>query len=521
MKNAISRRRWIESSGIASAAALLHAAGATPTSAAPQTTEPGEPPPDVYTDMGAKPFINCTATITRNGGSRQLPEVIEAIHHAGHYHVNIDQLMQAAGKKISGLLQVDWAMVTSGAAAALTHATAACVAGTDPERMQQLPDLTGLKNEVIMPKSSRNVYDHAIRMVGVKIVEVDSAEELRNAINHRTAMIAVLGDRFNENVRLPLKEVGPIAKEAGIPVVVDAAADYLNIPNPYIAQGATLVASSGGKILRGPQTAGLLVGDEQLVRAAFANSAHHHAFGRPMKVSKEEIVGMTTAVEVFITKRDIQAEYRVWEGWYDYITKEITKVDGISTKVTPPSKGGPFPVLMVEWDPKKIALTAGELGELLLNGEPSIGSHAQGDGHSFRLRPVAMKPQEHKVVAERLHSIFRNAPTSADKPKVRPAAVDLSGRWDVEITFQRGESKHLLFLEADGNDVRGTHFGTVVRGMLKGTVDGNQVRLKSSLPFEGANLSYIFEGRVKGNEMSGQLDLGEYPNGTWKARRLS
>lgn len=230
---------------------------------------------------------------------------------------------------------------------------------------------------------------------------------------------------------------------------------------------------------------------------------------------------MTTAVEVFITKRDIQAEYRVWEGWYDYITKEITKVDGISTKVTPPSKGGPFPVLMVEWDPKKIELTAGELGELLLNGEPSIGSHAQGDGHSFRLRPVAMKPQEHKMVAERLHSIFRNAPTSADKPKVRPAAVDLSGRWDVEITFQRGKSKHLLFLEADGNDVRGTHFGTVVRGMLKGTVDGNQVRLKSSLPFEGANLSYIFEGRAKGNEMSGQLDLGEYPNGTWKARRLS
>ena len=191
-------------------------------------------------------------TITRNGGSRQLPEVIEAIHHAGHYHVNIDQLMQAAGKKISGLLQVDWAMVTSGAAAALTHATAACVAGTDPERMQQLPDLTGLKNEVIMPKSSRNVYDHAIRMVGRQDrLRSISAEELRNAINHRTAMIAVLGDRFNKNVRLPLKEVGPIAKEAGIPVVVDAAADYLNIPNPYIAQGATLVASSGGKILRG------------------------------------------------------------------------------------------------------------------------------------------------------------------------------------------------------------------------------------------------------------------------------
>ena len=515
MKSHLSRRRWMQSGGIASATALLQAAGATPLSAAPVE----EPPPDVYTKLGAKPFINCTATITRNGGSRQLPEVIEAIHHAGHYHVNLDQLMESAGKRISELLKVDWAIVTSGAAAALAHATAACVAGTDPERMQQLPDLTGLKNEVIIPKSSRNVYDHAVRMVGVKIVEVDSAEELRDAINHRTAMIAVLGDRFNNNVRLPLKEVGPIAKQAGIPVLVDAAADYLVVPNPYIAQGATLVASSGGKILRGPQTAGLLVGDEKLIRAAFANAAHHHAFGRPMKVSKEEIVGMTTAVDVFINKRDIQAEYREWESWYDYIDREITKVDGVSTTRSGPSRGGPFPVLSIEWNPKKIALTAGEVGELLLNGEPSIGSHAEGDGHSFRLRPVAMKPNEYQVVAERLHSLFRNAPSSADKPKIRPPATDISGRWDVEISFQLGASEHLLFLEADGNDVRGTHFGTVKRGQVEGTIDGNKVRLKTSLPFEGANLSYIFEGRVNGNQMEGSLDLGEYPNGTWKARR--
>ena len=132
--------------------------------------------------------------------------------------------MEAAGRRISELLEVEWAMVSSGAAAALTHATAGCIAGSDPERMQQLPKMDGLKNEVITPKSSRTGYDYAVRMVGVKMIEVDSAEELRAAINQRTGMILVLGDRFGSDLRLPLKEVAPIAKKAGVPVLVDAAA---------------------------------------------------------------------------------------------------------------------------------------------------------------------------------------------------------------------------------------------------------------------------------------------------------
>ena len=366
--NGISRRE-IFRSGAASTAALLSAAGATPLSAAAAPEPRTEPPPDVYTHIGVRPVINCTATVTSNGGSRTLPEVIEAIEHASHYHVNLDDLMEAAGRRISELLQVEWAMVSSGAAAALTHATAGCIAGSDPERMQQLPKMDGLKNEVITPKSSRTGYDYAVRMVGVKMIEVDSAEELRAAINQRTGMILVLGDRFGSDVRLPLKEVAPIAKKAGVPVLVDAAADYLIAPNPYIAEGADLVAYSGGKISRGPQGGGLLVGREDLVRAAFANSAPHHAFGRPLKVSKEEIVGVTTAVEVFMTKRDlVGAEYREWESWYDHIDSVITKVDGVSTSRGAPSRGGPFPVLTIEWAPTKIGFTAGELGKMLLDG---------------------------------------------------------------------------------------------------------------------------------------------------------
>lgn len=478
-----------------------------------------EPPPDVYTRIGVKPFINCTATLTINGGSRMLPEVIEAIEQASHYHVDLDELMEGAGKRLSELLQVEWAIVTSGAAAALSHATVACIAGTDPEKMKQIPDLTGLKNEVIVPKSSQNEYFHAVRATGVRMVEVDSEEELRSALGPQTAMVVVLGTRWDKP-RLSLAEVAPIAKSAGVPVLVDAAADYLMVPNPYIAQGADLVASSGGKITRGPQSAGILMGRKDLVRAAFANSAPHHAFGRMMKVSKEEIVGMVTAVETWFSQRNLESEYKEWEGWYDHISKKVQGVDGVTTKVTPPGRGSPFPALTVAWDPAKIGFNAGEVGEQLLGGSPRIMTHASGQGHSLLIRPAAMKPEEYKLVASRLEEIFRGAPKPKDHSPAAPVA-DISGRWDVAVKFVRGDATHLLFLEARGNKVEGTHVGTRQRTELKGMVDGDKVRLRSLMPFQGTRVEYEFAGTLAGDRMSGKLTLGEYPDATWTAVRHS
>src|SRR5438552_3833117 len=302
------------------AAAVGLAAGAPSPATAATTTQP-----DVYTRIGVRPFINTTATLTINGGSQMLPEVISAIEQASHYHVNLDELMEKVSERLSKLLQVEWGIVTAGAAAAMTHATAGCIAGTDPEKMQRLPNLDGLKNEVIMPRESRNVYDHATRTLGVKIIEVDSVDELQSALSRRTAMIQVLGSHFG-GARFGLKEVAPVARKAGVPIYVDAAADYLIVPNPYIALGADMVAYSGGKIIRGPQTAGLLVGRKDLIRAAWGNSAPHHAFGRGLEVSKEEIVGMLRAVETWRSERDIQTDFREWESWYDSITGQITKV---------------------------------------------------------------------------------------------------------------------------------------------------------------------------------------------------
>jgi L-seryl-tRNA(Ser) seleniumtransferase len=513
-KPGLDRRQLIRRSGMATVAGLMAAAGARPLAAAPL----GDPSPQVYTRMGAKPFINCTATLTINGGSRQLPQVIEAVEHAAHYHVDLNDLMEAAGKRISELLRVDWALVTSGAAAALSHATAACVAGADPEKMQQLPDMTGLKNEVIIPRSSRNPYDHAVRAVGLKTIEVDSIEEFKAALNQRTALVMILGNRFDK-VRVSLEEAAPIARQAGVPVLVDAAADYLIVPNPYLAAGADLVAYSGGKILRGPQTAGLLLGREDLVRAAFANSAPHHAFGRPMKVSKEEIAGMVTAVEVWVNERNLEAEYEEWKGWYKHISDKITQVAGVKTEVQAPSRGGPFPTLQIEWDPQRIGLTAGELHDILIAGDPAIQTHASGGGHAFLLRPVALKPEEYKVVADRLYEVLRSAPKPQAKKTLATPAEDVSGRWDVAVKFALGEAEHLLFLEAHGNQLKGSHIGSRTRGLLEGVIDGDRVRFRSVLPYEGSRLSYIFEGVILGGRMEGQLNLGEYPKAAWTAKR--
>ncbi len=476
--------------------------------------------PDPYTRIGVKPFINCTATITINGGSLTLPEVISTIEQASHYHVNLNELMDKVGERLAELLQAEWGIVTAGAASSLMFATAGCLAGTDPEKIQRLPNLDGLKNEVIMPRESRNVYDHAIRDLNVKVIEVNTPDEFTNAIGPNTAMVGILGQYFG-SAKLDLKDVAPIARKAGVPILVDAAADYLIVPNPYLSLGADMVAYSGGKIIRGPQTAGLLIGRRKLVCAAWANSAPHHGFGRPAKVSKEEIVGMLRAVEVWRKERDIQADLRLWESWYSEMIPQITKVPGVRAEVRGAVRGGPFPTLNVSWDPKQIGMTAGEVGEALLKGDPRIATHAEGEGHSFLIRPVAMKPGEHKIVAQRLCEVLGAARRPAPARAYAPAVADISGTWEVEMTYEVGSSRHQFMLTAKGNEIGGLHKGWAYQGNLKGHIDGAGVRFQSSHPADGNTLSYTFSGSVAGGKMSGDVNLGEYGEAKWRAARVA
>jgi seryl-tRNA(Sec) selenium transferase len=471
---------------------------------------------DVYTRVGIRPFINLTTSWTINGGTLTRPEVKQAMDQASYQSVNIDEVMDKVGERLAKLLQCESAIVTSGCAGALTHATSACVVGTDPEKLQQLPKMDGLKDEVIMPKQSRNVYDHAIRAVGVRIVEVGSIEDFHAALGRRTAMIAVNASEEEKGIRL--EELAKAARPAGVPILVDAAAHYPGQPNAWLSRGADLVACSGGKILQGPQCAGLLMGRKDLVQAAWINSAPHHAFGRMAKVGKEEIMGMLAAVEVWAATRDLQAEHRTFRSWYSYITAKITKVPGVRTSELAPDGPNPFPVLSIEWDPNKIGLTAGELGQLLMDGEPRIASHAAGEGHSFIIRPAAMKPGDYKLAADRLYQLFSTAP----KPKTRATeapGAQIAGRWDVEVKYLVGASRHTLFLETNGNRVRGSHLGWKLKGDLTGSIEGGRVLIRSKLPYEGTTLTYAFRGQVSGDTMSGDVSLGEYGRAQWTARR--
>ena len=279
------------------------------------------------------------------------------------------------------------------------------------------------------------------------------------------------------------------------------------------------MAYSGGKILRGPQTAGILVGREDLVRMATINAAPFGGFGRPMKVSKEEIVGMVTAVEVWINNRDIESEYREWEDWYEHISRAARQVDGVETRVQGPTRGGPFPTLRISWDRDKIGLTASDMHHQLLDSDPPIMTWDYGEENFFVIRPVALKPDEYKVVARRVRSILDKAPRGVRKPSLAEPATDIAGHWDVEIEFLRGRGHHQLYLETRGNEVVGTHVGTRTMGELEGTIDGGKVRFNSVLPMEGSRLKYGFSGVLQGGEIRGNLDLNEYPPARWVARR--
>jgi len=502
-------RRDVFQTGALSAAGLL-GASATPAGAAGRPARP-----TVYERIGVRPFLNLTSAFTINGGMLTLPEVKQAMDEASYFSVEMDELMAAVGPRIAELLQCEAAIVTSGCSAALTHATSACIAGGDPELILQLPDLTGLKDEVVM--FHRYTYDHAIRSLGVRIATVHTREEFLNALSHRTAMVALTG-HGDARRSMRLEEVVEAAHKQDIPVLVDAAASYPESPDPYLARGADLVTYSGGKMYRGPQCTGFLLGRKDLVDAAWLNGAPHHGFGRAMKVGREEVMGALAAVEARFSRRSLDKEVAMWSEWLGQIAKRIEQVPGISTKLVarPPTSDHSY--LTVTWDPTKIGYTAGELHDVLFEGEPRLQTMASGDGNSFAVRVSNITEDQVPIAAERLYEVLRDAPGPKNVRHAAPAA-DLTGRWDAELTFLRGSSSHEFYLQADGNRLAGTHHGRNSQADLSGFIDGDQVEFASNMRSQGALIYFTFSGTLRGNEMSGEVDLGEYGSATWRAKR--
>jgi uncharacterized pyridoxal phosphate-dependent enzyme len=358
-----------------------------------------------YESIGVRPLINCRGTFTIISGSVILPEVREAIVLASQRYVNIDELMEAVGARIAELMDCEWGLITDGCAAALCQVTAACVAGSDPEKMIRLPDTAGMKNEVIVQTCHRNVYDHAIRMVGVKMIEVDTKAELEAALNDRTAMFFVFGDA-EERGQITTKEMADIGHEHGIPTFVDAAAERPDVPNWYLEQGADAVAYSGGKCLRGPQASGLVLGRKDLLQAAFLNGAPHHALARPMKAGKEEIMGLLAAVEQWI-KRDHKAEWKDWERRLGVITDAVKDFDSVTTTIRQRGRSNVAPVLQINWDVERVGSSGTEVASQLSAGEPRI--ELNGNANGISIMPYMMEEGEDKIVAARLGEVLNSS----------------------------------------------------------------------------------------------------------------
>jgi uncharacterized pyridoxal phosphate-dependent enzyme len=360
---------------------------------------------DYFREMGVRPFINAAGTYTAMTSSLMLPEVVEAIRYASEHFVMLDELHDRVGARIATLVRCEAAMVTSGAASALTLGTAAVLTGTDRQKIVSLPNLAGMKSEVITQKSHRFGYDRAVRNCGVRIVEVETREDLERAINEKTAMM--LFYNANNNVgQIKDTEFAQLGKKHAIPTLNDAAADVPPVDNlwRYTEMGFDLVAFSGGKGIRGPQSAGLLLGRKDLITAARLNGPpNSDTIGRGMKVNKEEMLGMLVALDLYV-KRNHEQERREFDKRADIIQKSAAEVPGVKAEIFVPEIANHVPHVRISWDAAAKKITAAEVVRALRDGEPSIGTRSERD--TIVVGVWMMRPGEEKIVARRLRQVL-------------------------------------------------------------------------------------------------------------------
>ncbi len=370
---------------------------------------------DYFKELGMRPFINAAGTYTTLTASLMWPEVVEAMQYASKTFVPLNDLHDAVGKRLAELIGCEAVMVTSGAAAALTVGTAACMTGKNQEFIRRIPDLTGLtgvKSEVIIQKSHRYGYDHAVRNCGIKMIEVETTEEFEKAVNERTVMMLFFNDA-DPRGKIKIDEFAALGKKHKIPTFNDAAADVPPTENlsKYTKMGFDLVTFSGGKGLRGPQSAGLLLGRRDLIEAARLNcSPNSDSIGRGMKVNKEELLGMMVAVEMYL-KRDAAAEWKEWERRAKVITDSVVKVKAITPEVYVPQIANHAPHVKLKWDKAMLKLAADEVRKQLREGKPSIeivpvSSPDTAETQEISLGVWQMQPGEVEVVGKRLREVF-------------------------------------------------------------------------------------------------------------------
>jgi seryl-tRNA(Sec) selenium transferase len=459
-----------------------------------------------YLALGVRPFINCASVRTAHSGSLMLPEVRAAIDQASRQFVSLDELMEGASRRIAELTGAEWGMVTCGSAAALTLATTACVAGNDPVKMLRLPFTDGWVNRVIMLKNQRFAYDQAIRMVGTHIVEIETIADLDAALTEPVAMIAVLGTH-EENSKVRLEDIVERAKPRGIPVLVDAASEHIEKPSPWLKRGADMVIYSGGKFLRGPQTSGLLLGRKDLIQAAWRNASPHQAFARGMKVSKEDVIGVLAALEVWFEHRDPAVELARWNADLSTIAGVVT-LPGVTTQVITPKGVVKVPRLRVSWDVARYGLDGEGLRLAVLEGEPRVMlDDMSTTANSVDIDPFGLQPGEAAQVGKAIAAALRMARPAVATPAVANAP-DISGEWDVLVSFLHGERKHRLKLQQEGEAITGHQRSEQFDGDVRGKLGPDGVQLIFLARYEGTTISYRLEGAVKNGRIEGSVALG-------------
>jgi len=399
----MTRRIFLSSGAVASVAA----AGFSPRyiRAAQMAAQHGE----IYRKLGVRPLINVAGTYTILTGSLIPERARRAMEEASLSFVRLEDLQKAVGERIAKLLGCESAMVTSGGAGSILLATAACVTGTDPEKIRRIPNLEGMKSEVIVPREHRNGFDHAARTVGVKLVEVETLDDLHRAIGPQTAML-YFTNIFEPKGQIKRADFIAAGKQAGIPVFNDAAAELPPATNlsSIVREGFDLVGFSGGKGIRGPQSSGLLLGRKELIQAALLNNnPNEDAIGRPCKVGKEEILGLLAALEEYV-KRDHEADMRLWRGFMESVARDLRGVSTVTAEVYVPGPGAhPVPYLRVQWDENRLNLKYADCAQQLRDGDPSIEVNAGGDG--LNLASYNLYPGEERIVGLRLRGILRQA----------------------------------------------------------------------------------------------------------------
>jgi L-seryl-tRNA(Ser) seleniumtransferase len=492
---------------------------------------------DPFDALGVRGFINCCGSRTIYGGSRMAPEVVAAMVAASARFVNLPDLFDAAGRRIAELIGAPAALIASGGSGALFVGAAGAATLGDPERIAKLPRIDWTRRYIVTPRGSRFSYDHAMRTTGLQIVEAATRAEME-AMLPEAAMVHVLGTA-DATAPLRLEECVDLARPHGIPVMVDAASEFLRRPDPYLARGAAMVVYSGGKYLRGPQSTGLLIGDARWIAAAALNASPRAGMGRHLKVSKEEIAGLVAAVELWAHGRDPEREHAAWRAELAQLATAAHACPGVSCEpIDWRGPDEPTPRLRVAWDRGRIPIDGPELRRRLAAGEPAVqvDDRFTRDG-SITILPLNLQPGEARIVGQRIAAELAAAspPAIAGAADTRQAPdIDIGGSWRATLRLAAGEVEHRFELTQDGADIVGRHrLASGAWGPLIGRVAGDRLRLDSTHATDGVGLSYGFSGRLADGVMDGVVELGttmpddvvnivnrrQYGEAGWRAER--